>query len=85
VTLCDKSRSCEIEVWNVKSLRRIDRLQIRWFCHGSRILSQERLAKHVLLVTPTGKRPRSIPRSRAGIITSPTWLVHVLVWIQRIY
>jgi len=45
VTLRDKVRNCEIR----KALR-IERSQLRWFGHVSRML-QERLARQVLLAT----------------------------------
>jgi len=64
VTLRDKEHRSEIrKARDVKLLLRIDRSQIRWFGHVSRML-QERLARQVLLATPTGKRPRGRPKTR---------------------
>ena len=48
---------------NVKPLLRIERSQLRWFGNVSRI-SQERLARQVLLATHRGKQPRGLPRTR---------------------
>ena len=56
--------NCEIcKALNVKPLLRTDRSQLRWFGYVTRT-SHERLARQVLLSTPTGKRPRSRPRTR---------------------
>jgi len=64
VTLRDKVRSCEIrKALNVVTLLWIERSQLRWFGHVSR-MPQERLARQVLLATPTEKRPRGRPRTR---------------------
>jgi len=64
VTLRDKVSSCGIlRVLNVEPLLRIERSQLCWFDHVSR-MSHERLARHVLLAKLTGKRPRGRPRSR---------------------
>jgi len=61
VTLRDKVRSCDIRrALNVELLLRIERSQLRWFAHVSR-MTQERLARHVLLAKLTGKRPRGKP------------------------
>ena len=61
----DKLRSSEIrKSLNVEPLLlRIERSQLRWFTHVSRI-SQERLSKQVLLVRIAGKRPIGRPRTR---------------------
>ena len=49
VTLYDKVRRCEIpRALNVESLLRIDRSQLRWFGHVSR-MSHKRRARLVLL------------------------------------
>jgi len=58
VTLLDKQRRSEIrKARAVKpALFRIERSQLRWFGHVPRI-PQERLARQVLLATPTEKRP----------------------------
>jgi len=65
VTLCDEVRRCEIrKAPNVEPLvLRIERSQLRWFGHVFR-MSQEILARQVLLTTPMGKRPIGRPRSR---------------------
>jgi len=59
VTLCDEVHSCEIhKTLNIEPLvLRIERSQLTWFGHGSR-MPQERLVRQVLLATPVGKRPR---------------------------
>ena len=55
VTLRDKKHRAEIrKARDVNSLLRIGRSHLHWFGHVSRI-SQERLAKRVLLATPTGR------------------------------
>jgi len=82
VTLRDKVRSCKIhEALNVKPLLRKERSQLRWFGHVAR-MSQERLARHVLLATATGKRPQ-IEEGPGGVSTTPTLLGPVLVWSQQ--
>jgi len=54
VTLRDKVRRCEIrKTLDFESLLRMERSQFSSFGHVSR-MSQERLARPVLLVTPTG-------------------------------
>ena len=65
MTLRDKVRSCEIrKALNVEPLLlRIARFQPSWFGHVTR-MTQEKLARLVLLATPTGKRPRGQPRAR---------------------
>ena len=63
-TLRDKVRSCEIrKVLNFEPLLRIERSQLRWFGHVTK-MSQKKLAEHVLLVTLTEKEPRGRPRTR---------------------
>jgi len=53
--------SCEIsKVLNVEPLLLVERSQLRWLGHVSRMF-QKRLA--VLLATPTGKQPRCFPRT----------------------
>ena len=55
VTHRDKVRSCEIRnVLNVKPLLGIERYQLRWFGHLTR-MPHKRLVRWVLLATPTGK------------------------------
>jgi len=64
VTLRDKMRSCEIrKTLYIEPLLRIERSQLRLFSHVAR-MQQERLARQVLLVKLTGKRPRGRPRTR---------------------
>ena len=66
-----KVRSCEIRrALNVNPLLRIERSQLHW------LMSYKRLASHLLLTTPTGKRPRGRPRTRwlhlrPGLV--PSW------------
>jgi len=60
VALRDKVRSCEIrEAPDVESFHRIERSQLRWFGHVTR-MSQERWAKHILLVNLRGNRPEVV-------------------------
>ena len=57
-------RSCGIlRVLNVEPLLRIERSQLCWFDHVSR-MPHERLARQVLLAPPTGKRHSGRPRTR---------------------
>ena len=65
VTLLDKVRSSEIrKSLNVDPLLlRIERSQLRWFGHVSR-MPQERLPKQSLLAEAKGKRPLGRPRTR---------------------
>ena len=65
VTLCDKTRSCENnKPLNVESpLLQIERSQVRLIGHVSR-MSQEKLARQVLLSTPMGKRPEDRTSTR---------------------
>ena len=64
VTLRDKVCSWEIyEAPNVKSLPQIERSQLRWFGHVTK-MSQEKSVRQVLLATHTGKWPRGRPRTR---------------------
>jgi len=64
VTLRDKVRSHEIcKALNVETLLQIERFQLRWFGHLSR-MPRKRLAKQVLLATRTGERLRGRPRTR---------------------
>jgi len=74
VALCHIVRSCEIpRALNVEPLLRIDRSQLRWFGHVSR-MPHKRLARQVLLAKPTGKRPRGRPRiSWSDYITDLAW------------
>ena len=65
VTLFDKKRSSMIrKSLNVEPLLlRIERSQLRWFGHVSR-MPQERLPKQSLLARMRGKRPVGRPRTR---------------------
>jgi len=74
--LRDKVHRFEIcKAQNVKPLLRIERSQLGWFGHVSRIY-QKRLARQVLLATPTGKQTRGLPRTR--------WRDHIfdLAWFR---
>jgi len=63
VTLRNKVCSCEIrKALKVELLLRIERFQLRCFGHLSRML-REWVTRQVLPGTPTGKRPRSRPRT----------------------
>jgi len=74
VTPPDKEHRSEIrKARDVKSLFRIERSQLRWFGHVSR-MPQKRLARQDLLVTPTGKRLRGLQRTRwPDYICGLTW------------
>ena len=65
VTLFNKVRSSEIrKSLNIEPLLlRIERSQLRWFGHVSRI-PQERLPKQALLAKVNGRRPVGRPRTR---------------------
>jgi len=81
-TLRDKVRSCEIpRALNVGPLHRIDRSQLRWFSHMSR-MSHKRLARQVLLAKHTGKWPRDRLRP-SWMTTSSTLLGPVLLGSQQ--
>ena len=45
------------KILNLESLSRVERSQLRWFGHVTR-MSWERLARKVVLATQTGNRPR---------------------------
>jgi len=64
VTLCDKVRSCEIRnSLNVEPFLSAERSQL--FCFGRVFrMSQEELARQVLLTTPTGLQPTGQQRTR---------------------
>ena len=64
VTLFSKVRSSEIrKSTNIEPLRlRIERFQLRWFGHVSR-MPQERLPKQALLAKANGRRPVGRPRT----------------------
>ena len=62
-TLLDKVKSADICV-NIKALLlRLERSQLRWYGHVTR-MSQERTAKKLLCSTPFGQRPRGRLRTR---------------------
>ena len=65
VTLFNKVRSSEIrKSLNIKPLLlRIERSQLKWFGHVSR-MPQERLCKQALLAKANGRRPVGRPRTR---------------------
>jgi len=64
VTLRDQGRNCNIRTaLTVESLLRIERSQLRCFGHVTRT-SHKRLARQLLLTTPTGKRPRDCASTR---------------------
>ena len=65
VTLFNKVRSSEIrKSLNIEPLLlRIERSQLRWFGHVSRML-QERLPKQALHAKANGRRPVGRPRTR---------------------
>jgi len=70
VTLRNKVRNCEIsKVLKVEPLLHIARSQPLWVGHVSKI-SQHRLARQVLLATPTGKAAKSSPKDEVGDYTS---------------
>jgi len=70
LTLRDKMRSYEIrKALNVEPLLGIEISQLRCFGHLTK-MPHERLVRHVLLVKPTGKRPRGHPRTRWTDYTS---------------
>jgi len=59
-----RDTSCEIlRALKVEPRLRIERSQLRWFGHVSR-MSHEKLARQVLLAEPKWKRPGGCPRSR---------------------
>ena len=65
LTLLDKVKSADIyESLNIESLLlRLERSQLRWYGHVTRI-SLERTAKKLLCSTPIGRKPRGRPRTR---------------------
>ena len=65
VTLFNKEHSSEIQKsLNIEPLLlRIERSQLRWFGHVSR-MPQERLPKQALLAKANGRRPVGRPRTR---------------------
>ena len=65
ITLSNKVRSSEIlKSLNIEPLLlRIERSQLRWFGHVSR-MPQERLLKQALLAKANGRRPLGRPRTR---------------------
>ena len=74
-TLFDKVRNSEIrKSLNIEPLLlRIERSQLRWFGHVSRML-QKRLPKQALLAKANGRRPVGRPRTRwANYIEDLGW------------
>ena len=65
VTLFNEVRSSEIQKsLNIEPLLlRIERSQLRWFGHVSR-MAQERLPKQALLAKANGRRPIGRPKTR---------------------
>ena len=65
LALLDKVKSADIrESLNIQALLpRLERSQIRWYGHVTR-MSQERTAKKLLCSTPIGRRLRGRPRTR---------------------
>ena len=65
ITLFNKVRSSEIrKSLNIEPLLlRIERSQLRWFGHVSRML-QKRLAKQALLAKASGRRPVGRPKTK---------------------
>ena len=65
ITLCNKVRSSKIrKCINIEPLLlRIERSQLRWFGHVSR-MPRERLHKQALLAKANGRRPVGLPRTR---------------------
>jgi len=85
VTLRDKLRSCEVRrAMNVEPLLRIERSQLHWFGHVSR-MSQQTLVRQVLPATPTERRPRSWPRTRWSDYISDLAGFRHLMWSQQNY
>ena len=64
-TLLDKVKSADIRAsLNIESLLlRLERSQLRWYGHVTR-MSQERTAIKPLCLTAIGRRPRGRPRTR---------------------
>ena len=65
VTLFNEMRSSEIRKYlNIESLLlRVERSQLRWFGHASRML-QQRLPKQTLLAKANGRRSVGRPKTR---------------------
>jgi len=83
-TFRDKVRSCEFcKTLNMGPLLRMERSQLRWFGHVTR-MSQEILARPVLLAEPTECGPEVV-QGPGGVTTSPTLLGPALVWSQQNY
>ena len=75
VTLFNKVRSSEIrKSLNVEPLLlRIERSQLRWFGHVSK-MPQERLPKQAVLAKANGRRPVGRPKTRRiNYIDNPGW------------
>ena len=65
LTWLDKVKSADIlESLHIESLLlQLERSQLRWYGHVTRI-SQQRTAPKLLSLTPIGRRPRNRPRTR---------------------
>ena len=77
---------CSLEIpraLNVEPLLRIDRSQLRWFGHVSR-MPHKRLARQVLLAQPRESDPEVV-QGPGGVITSPTLLGPVFLWSLQNY
>jgi len=84
VTLRDKEQRSEIRKnQDVKPLLRIERSQLHWFSHAS-TMPQQRLARQVLLATPTEKLHRSHPRDQVAWLHLRTYLVPSWCWPREI-
>ena len=84
VTLLDKVPNSKIqESLNVESLLlRIERSQLRWFGHVSR-MPQERLPQQALLAKPDGKRPVGRPRKKLDEHRGRSLVEPSGTWSQR--
>ena len=89
VTLGNKVHTCEIrKALNVEPFLRIERSELRWFSHVSR-MPQERLARQALLAKLTGKRSRGRPRTTlSDYISDLAWsrlAVEPTFWIGLLH
>ena len=74
LTLIDKVKSADIrKSLNIESLLlRLERSQLRWYGHVTR-MSQERTVKKLVCLTPIGRRPRGRPRTRWRDYVDLSW------------
>ena len=74
LTLLDKVKSADIrESLNIESLLlQLERSQLRWYGHVTR-MSQEKIAKKLFLLTPIGRRSRGRPRTRWRNYVDLSW------------